>query len=210
MIEAYLLTLIGVVGAQAAPGPNLMAVASAALGQGRKAALLVTLGISTGMLVWALAVSFGLGALFTTYPLSLIALKLIGGSYLLWLSYRALKSALSRSATTIPSGSDIVRDKDNWIGGVFVVLTNPKAALMWSAVAIFLFGAGLETWQVALFGPVGATSGLVIYGAYALLFSTGTVGNVYKRFSRGFEVMFSASFAFLGGRLLFDGVRSLR
>ena len=44
MIEAYLLTLIGVVGAQAAPGPNLMAVASAALGQGRKAALLVTLG----------------------------------------------------------------------------------------------------------------------------------------------------------------------
>jgi len=40
--------------------PNLLAVASTALGQGRKAALQVTLGKSTGMLVWAVAVAFGL------------------------------------------------------------------------------------------------------------------------------------------------------
>ena len=93
MIETYLITLLGVVAAQASPGPNLMAVASTAIGQGRRSALLATLGISTGMLIWALAVSYGLGTLFTTYPLSLIALKLIGGSYLLWLAFRALKSA---------------------------------------------------------------------------------------------------------------------
>ncbi|MFK8083897.1 MAG: LysE family translocator [Granulosicoccus sp.] len=96
MIEAYVYTLLGVAAAQASPGPNLMAVASAGIGQGRRPALLVTLGISTGMLIWAVAVSFGLDTLFTTYPLSLIALKIIGGSYLLWLAFRALKSSLNQ------------------------------------------------------------------------------------------------------------------
>lgn len=52
MLEVFLITLIGVAAAQAAPGPNLIAVASAALGQGRCAALFVTVGVSTGMLFW--------------------------------------------------------------------------------------------------------------------------------------------------------------
>ncbi len=210
MLEAYLLTLLGVVAAQASPGPNLMAVASAGLGQGRRPALLVTLGISTGMLIWAVGVSYGLGTLFTTYPLSLVALKLVGGSYLLWLAFRAFKSALANTPTRIVSDDRTQSGIASWKHGVLVVLTNPKAALMWSAVAVFLFGAGLNTWQVALFGPVGATSGFIIYGSYSILFSTGTAIKLYKRFSRWFEAAFSASFALLGGKLLFDGVRAFR
>ena len=101
-------------------------------------------------------------------------------------------------------------DTASWRQGVLVVLTNPKAALMWSAVATFLFGSGLDTWQVALFGPIGATSGFMIYGCYAVLFSTGTAISLYKRFSRWFESVFSASFALLGGKLLFDGIRTIR
>lgn len=210
MLEAYLITLLGVAAAQASPGPNLMAVASAGVGQGRRPALLVTLGISTGMLIWAVAVSYGLGTLFTTYPLSLIGLKIIGGSYLLWLAFRAMKSAFVNDPAKIITDSQANTSMANWRQGLLVVLTNPKAALMWSAVATFLFGLGLETWQVALFGPVGATSGFLIYGCYAVLFSTGTAIKYYKQFSRWFETVFSAAFAMLGGKLLFDGFRALR
>ena len=210
MIEAYLITLLGVAAAQASPGPNLMAVASTGIGQGRRSALLATLGISTGMLIWALAVSYGLGTLFTTYPLSLIGLKVIGGSYLLWLSFRALKSAVSNDPADIVSDDRAHTAVDSWKHGLLVVLTNPTAALTWSAVATFLFGLGLDTWQVALFGPVGASSGFVIYGCYAVLFSTSAANSFYKRFSRWFESVFSAAFAFIGGKLLFDGLRTLR
>ncbi len=210
MLEAYIITLLGVAAAQASPGPNLMAVASIGLGQGRRAALLVTLGISSGMLIWAVAVSYGLGALFTTYPLTLIVLKIVGGSYLLWLAFRALKSAIANKPSKIVSHSEHYGDLASWRHGLFVVLTNPKAALMWSAVATFLFGSGLDTWQVALFGPIGASSGFIIYGAYSLLFSTRAANSFYKDFSRWFESLFSAAFAVLGGKLLFDGLRSLR
>lgn len=210
MLEAYLITLIGVAAAQASPGPNLMAVASAGIGQGRRPALLVTLGISCGMLIWAVAVSYGLGTLFTTYPLSLIALKIIGGSYLLWLAFRAAKSAVANDPAKIISDNRAHTGLASWQRGLLVVLTNPKAALMWSAVATFLFGSGLDTWQVALFGPIGATSGFVIYGCYAVLFSTGVASRFYNRFCRWFESVFSAAFALLGGKLLADGIRALR
>lgn len=210
MIEAYLITLLGVAAAQASPGPNLMAVASAGIGQGRRSALWLTLGISTGMLIWAVAVSFGLGTLFTTYPLSLVGLKVIGGSYLLWLAFRAMKSAIVDNPTKIVSDNRTHTGMSSWQRGLLVVLTNPKAALMWTAVATFLFGSGLDTWQVALFGPIGATSGFVIYGCYAVLFSTGTAIKFYTRFSRWFESVFSAAFALLGGKLLFDGLRAIR
>lgn len=210
MIEAYLITLLGVVAAQASPGPNLMAVASAGIGQGRRTALMVALGISTGMLIWAVAVSYGLGTLFTTYPRSLIALKIIGGSYLLWLAFRALKSAIANDPAKIVSDKNSQSDLVSWRRGLLVILTNPKAALMWSAVATFLFGSGLDTWQVAWFGPIGAISGLLIYGSYAVLFSTGAATSIYKRYSRWVESVFSAAFALLGGKLLFDGLRALR
>lgn len=210
MLEAYLITLAGVVAAQASPGPNLFAVASAALGQGRTAGLFVTLGVSTGMLIWAVAIAFGLGALFTTYPLSLTVLKFLGGAYLLWLASRAVRSACRDEPSSISDSGYRRTRVENWKRGVLVVLTNPKAALMWSAVGTVLFAANLETWQVALFGPVGAISGFIIYGSYALLFSTTSSSKVYKRFARWIEAAFGASFGALGSKLVIDGARELK
>lgn len=210
MLEAYLITLVGVMAAQASPGPNLFAVASASMGQGRSSALFVTLGVSSGMLIWAVAIAFGLGALFTAYPVSLLILKLVGGSYLLWLASRALRSAWVGNASSISVDDCRKSNFENWRRGMLVVLTNPKAALMWSAVGTLLFGAGLETWQVALFGPIGAISGYVIYGTYAFLFSTDVAGKIYTRFARFIETILAASFGVLGCKLILEGARELR
>ena len=74
MLVAYALTWLGVVAAQASPGPNLAAVASVALAQGRRPALFVVTGIASGMLVWSLATALGLGALIEAFPASLLLL----------------------------------------------------------------------------------------------------------------------------------------
>lgn len=210
MLEAFIAVLVGVAAAQASPGPNLVAVVSVALGQGRVAALLVTLGISSGMLVWAIFMALGLGALITRYPLSLTFLKFVGGGYLLWLSTRALMAAWHGKATTIQTDTNARTYTAHWKHGVFVVLTNPKAALMWAAVATFLFGANLTALQVAVFGPIGAISGFIIYGSYACLFSTNSANALYKRFSRWVELLFGVSFGALGGKLILAGSADLR
>jgi hypothetical protein len=50
----------------------------------------------------------------------------------------------------------------------------------------------------------------LIYGAYALIFSTGVVMRVYARFFRAIEGGFGAIFGAIGAKLFIDGVRELR
>ena len=64
------------------PGPNILAVMGTSIGAGRKAGTVLALGIF-GSLTWALL----------TYALALTAIKMVGGIYLLWLAYKAFKSA---------------------------------------------------------------------------------------------------------------------
>ncbi|GIT89904.1 amino acid transporter [Jannaschia pagri] len=208
MITAFVLTLLGVMAAQAAPGPNLAAVASVALAQGRRPAVFVVTGIASGMLIWSLATAFGLGVLISAYPLSLLVLKLAGGAYLLWLGLRAARAVIAGNGPgAFGPVAGALSHGAAWRRGMLVVLTNPKAALMWAAVASFLFGQGLTAWQVLAFGPLGALSGLTIYGAYALLFSTGVAMRGYARFARAVEGAFAAAFGAMGATLLFSGLK---
>ena len=211
MLSIYALTWLGVLAAQISPGPNLAAVASVGLAQGRKSALYVVAGISSGMLVWSAATALGLGALIEAFPLSLLFLKFVGGGYLLLLAIKAAGATImgGGSATFAPDTRRLT-NRLAWRRGVLVLLTNPKAALMWAAVASFLFGQGLSAWHVLAFGPMGALSGLVIYGTYAWLFSTGVATRGYLRFSRWFEGVFAAAFGAMGVSLIWAGFREAK
>ncbi|MBO6815529.1 MAG: LysE family translocator [Rhizobiaceae bacterium] len=210
MLDAYLLTLLGVMAAQASPGPNLVAVASVSLAQGRRAGLFVVGGIASGMLVWSLATAYGLATVLELFPYSLTAMRIIGGSYLLWLAIKGLNGAIRNRPGTIRAANVSLSDRQAWLRGFMVLLTNPKAVMMWAAVATFLFGAGLEPVEVLAFGPLGSLSGFLIYGGYAVLFSTGLASRTYQRFARGIELLFSASFGALGGKLVYDGLKELK
>src|SRR5688572_15636875 len=153
MLEALLLTAAGICIAQASPGPNMMAVAGAALSQGRRAALLVVVGIASGSLVWAAATAGGLAALLAAVPALLTVLKFAGGLYLLYIALRGAMTALRGGGGSLgpPSSSARLSNLAAWRRGFFVVMTNPKAALMWSAIASVLYGSGLGSREVLLF-----------------------------------------------------------
>ncbi|MEM1409504.1 MAG: LysE family translocator [Pseudomonadota bacterium] len=211
MISIFLITWLGVLAAQIAPGPNLAAVASVGLAQGRRPALFIVAGISSGMFVWSAATALGLGALIEAYPLSLVLLKVVGGGYLLFLGLNAARATLKGGAKgTFEPDAKVLNDRQAWRRGILVVLTNPKAGLMWAAVASFLFGQGLSAWHVLAFGPIGAFSGLVVYGTYAFLFSTGVAMRGYARFAKWVEGVFAATFASMGASLLWAGLRDAR
>jgi len=210
MLEAFILAWIGVIAAQASPGPNMFAVAQAALGQGRRAALFVVAGINTGMLVWAVGAAAGLGALFDALPVLLTVLKFLGGAYLLYLGLKGIKAALAGERQVVRAGKTDLSDAAAWRRGFLVIMTNPKAALMWSAVATFLFGMGLSNVQVMEFGPLAVISGLAIYGSYGLLFSTSFAATTFARFWRAIEAVFGAAFGVLGTMLVAAGIRDIR
>lgn len=204
VLEAYLVTLTGLALAQIAPGPNLLAVAGAALGQGRRSALFVTSGVACGILVWASLTAFGLAGLLRLYPALLTGLKVAGGAYLLWLGFKSLMAAWRGREGAIRAQKGSGSAFESWKRGFFVNLTNPKAALLWTAISTYLYGAGLSAIEVIGFAPIGSASALSVYGAYALLFSSGMAQRAYLRFARVVDFLFALSFGALGGKLVAD------
>jgi len=209
MLE-FLPLIFGVFLAQISPGPNMMAVSSIALGSGRKAGVLTAAGVATGVLVWAVLFTFGIGAFFEAFPGTVTAMKLLGGGYLVFLAIRALRSAwrgstaASNDTRLRTSGAQAFRT------GLLVVLTNPKAALMWIAVSIFLAAAHSSSTQFLVIGFCMSLSAMAIYGTYALLFSTGAAMRAYGRLSRSIEATLGLVFGALGAKLIADGIRELR
>ena len=209
MLQTFFVVWLGIAAAQASPGPNMFAVAGAALATGRKAAFMVVLGIATGSLLWSLLAALGMGALLAALPILLTMLKFVGGAYLLYMGYRALRTARFGIDPHIkagrPSASAIAAGRR----GLLVVMTNPKAVLMWLAITTFLYGAGLGNTEVLLFGPITAISAILIYGCYGWLFSTGTATRGYTRYWRWIEAAFGAAFGGFGLVLLASGIRDL-
>ena len=202
--------IIGVLLAQAAPGPNLMAVASTALGSGRKAGLGAAAGVATGVFVWAILFTFGISALFSSVPQAITLMKLAGGAYLIYLGSKALLAAWRGSEGRLSASGTRTSPLAALRQGMLVVLTNPKAAMMWVAVSSFLAATQMTPVQFLISGFCISLSAMMIYGTYAVLFSTGLAMKTYIRFSRLFEAAFGAVFGAAGMKLFADGISAAR
>ena len=92
ILTAYAAFLLGI----ASPGPNILAVIGTSMSVGRSSGMALAMGVAIGSFTWALLTIAGLSALLATYASALIVIKIFGGLYLLWLAYKAFKSATSR------------------------------------------------------------------------------------------------------------------
>src|SRR6059058_363587 len=73
------------------PGPATALVVRSAAVHGRREALLVTFGNSTGIFMWALASVLGISALVAASETAFWVLKIVGAFVLLYLGIRALR-----------------------------------------------------------------------------------------------------------------------
>ncbi|KXJ53824.1 MAG: hypothetical protein AXW12_13585 [Thalassospira sp. Nap_22] len=205
--------MLGIALAQVSPGPNMMAVSAAALSGGRRAGMLTASGIATGVFIWSILFSFGIGTIIDAFPQTLTAMKILGGTYFLYLAAKSLRSRQKRPGNQpTTSGPKIIPRQGlvSWRTGLLVVLTNPKAAMMWVAVSMFLASAHGAHSSLVLIGVMAAISAMMVYGTYAVLFSTGVAVRTYQRFFRVIDASFGAIFGLIGGRLLLDGLHALR
>ena len=186
----------------ASPGPSNMAIMGTAMSQGRGQALSLAAGVVCGSLVWGLAAALGLSALMRTYSWSLVALKVLGGLYLLFLSAKAARAAL---ASNPPELVARVSGGSKWrafTSGLGMHLTNPKAIFVWlSIVALALPSGAGGTHALGVVASCAAIGVFVFFG-YALAFSTAVARSIYARVHRWFNATLSVVFAFAGFRLL--------
>jgi len=196
----------GIILAQVTPGPNLMATAAVSLGAGRVAGIAAALGIAVGVLGWSVGFAFGMGAFVAAFPEALVALRLIGGGYFIYLGLMALRRSFSGARTMPLAGTAPVSYWAAFCRGLFVVITNPKAALMWLSVSMFVASIGFSPPELVAIGMGAACSAAVIYSGYAILFSTRVAVSGYDRFYRWIEAASGFAFGAIGGKLAVEAV----
>ncbi|MEX3857872.1 MULTISPECIES: LysE family translocator [Paraburkholderia] len=186
----------------ASPGPSNLAIMSLAMSAGRRAALAFALGVVSGSFSWALLASLGLSAVLATYSECLVAIRIAGGLYLLWLGFKSARSALSAGK---PAASAARVDEPLgrlYLRGLLLHLTNPKAVLVWLSIVSLamspVHGAAHVMPVVLGCMVIGAT----VFSSYAMLFSTASARRVYTAIRRWLDGSLAVMFGIAGIKLL--------
>lgn len=148
-----------------APGPdNLFVLAQSAL-YGKKAGLLVTLGLCTGLFVHTTAVALGVAVIFQTSEFAFVTLKLVGAAYLLYLAYGAFNAGASSGGKT-PERSSA---RELYLRGIIMNVTNPKVALFFLAFLPQFTdpSLGSVTAQIVFLGVLFLLATLWVFGSIA-------------------------------------------
>ncbi|TKB09877.1 LysE family translocator [Desulforhopalus sp. IMCC35007] len=177
------------------PGPDNLFVLAQAAQQGKRAGIVVTLGLTTGIMFHTLAVAFGAAAIFSTSVVVFNALKYVGASYLLYLAYQAWKASGR-------VGEQAEAERLSWRRlygrGVVMNITNPKVALFFLAFLPQFTDPALGSLfpQFLLLGLLFVVSTLLVFGAISLL--AGWIGGYLRSSQRPARLLnCSAAMVFL-------------
>lgn len=171
------------------------------MAHGRTQALALVAGIACGSWSWSVAAALGLGAVMQANAWVFEVLRYCSAGYLLFLAYKSARSALSPGQARLRSVST-GNYRAAYGKGLAMHLTNPKAILFFGAlfsVGVPVSASPLEIGSVVV--VVGLQS-LMVFVAYALLFSSGRIVTMYLRLGRWFEGVFAVAFGLAGISLL--------
>ncbi|MBB2483904.1 LysE family translocator [Mitsuaria sp. WAJ17] len=184
------------------PGPDNLFVLMQSATQGRRAGLVVVLGLCTGIVVHTTAVALGLAALLAASPLAFTLMKAAGAAYLLYLAWGAWHAP----AADLPGSSQAPAQPlaALYRRGIVMNLSNPKVLLFFFALLPQFVAAerGPVAMQLAVLGAVFIVATLITFGSIA--WAAGLLGERLRRspgLQRGLNRCAALVFAGLALRL---------
>lgn len=102
LLLAYLAYFVGT----ASPGPSNLAIMSIVSHSGRRAAFAFAAGVMSGSFFWVMLAALGLSAILVAYSRFLLAVKIAGGLYLLWLACKSGRAAWKPKARATTTQAD--------------------------------------------------------------------------------------------------------
>ncbi|WP_386172172.1 LysE family translocator [Sulfitobacter sp. R86518] len=190
------------------PGPNMVAVMSASLTNGRPHGIAVGIGITVGNLFWLILALSGATLLFELFPTAVTMLKLVGASYLIWLGAKSLKSAASSKGDLKLS---VVADtglRASAKTGAIVALTNPKAALFFGSVFATFVPADASLVFLVVIAVICSLQSAVQHAVTAAVFSTKPAVRFFSEFQRWINGIFGLLFVGMGASVAVSTMRT--
>lgn len=162
-------TLLGL-----APGPDNIFVLTQSALYGRRAGILVTLGLCTGLVVHTSAVALGVAAILQTSAIAFTVLKIAGALYLLYLAWQAFKTSSARLRNRT---AKLLTPMQLYRRGIVMNVTNPKVSIFFLAFLPQFVSPenGGVAQQIFILGTLFILVTLVVFGGIAVL--AGTLGS---------------------------------
>ena len=191
--------------AVASPGPSTVLVIQTAAGSGRRAGLLAAFAMMVGALTWAAAALYGLQALFARFEWLYVALRILGGAYLLYLAVMLWRHAGAPLPAIDPTIDAVTPRQGGWRGflhALLLQLSNPKIMVFFGSIFLSLLSGDLPGWMEAAVLAIVAFNEFAWFALLALLFSGGTAQAFYRRTKRWLDRIMGGVLGLLGARLL--------
>jgi threonine/homoserine/homoserine lactone efflux protein len=169
-----MLVFIGVAAALAAvPGPDNIFVLTQSAVHGRIAGLIVTLGISLGLLVHTTAVALGVAVIFQTSQYAFTALKYAGAAYLLYLAWQAFTASSNKFDGETTKSETAAKQ---FLRGFTLCIANPKITIFFLAFLpqFVIPENGAIVAQFYQLGALMVLVTLVVFGSVAV--AAGSLG----------------------------------
>lgn len=164
-----------------APGPDNIFVLTQSAIHRRKAGIVLTLGLCSGLVVHIAAVALGVAAMLKASAVAFTVLKIVGAAYLLYLAWQAFRAGNAQIAV---ESENPVSAKALYIRGILMNVTNPKVAIFFLAFLPQFTdpSRGSISMQIIMLGVVFMVTVLVIFSGIA--WAAGRIGSWLKRSSR--------------------------
>ncbi|MCM4159972.1 LysE family translocator [Antarcticibacterium flavum] len=151
------------------PGPDIIYVLVQSIANGRKAGIMTTIGLVSGILIHTSLVAFGVSAIIKESESFFLAIRIFGAVYLFYLAFKvySAESRISLSNRALPEKSNLSLFKTGFIMNVL----NPKVTIFFLAFFPgFLWDTGEDTvLQFYTLGGLFMLQALLIFGMVAML-----------------------------------------
>lgn len=184
------------------PGPDTAYILGRSIAQGRDGGVASALGIGVGSILHTCAAALGLSAILATSVFAFVAIKLLGGVYLVFLG---IKMLLDRGKhLSLSSNFRRRTNRAAFRQGIFTNVLNPKVALFFLAFLPQFIDPVSNTKVIAflLLGFSFVTTGTIwclVLACFAATFSERLQRN--EKIGHWLNRTVGALFVFLGARL---------
>lgn len=186
------------------PGPDVIYITTRGIAQGRSAALLSTLGVCAGYLLYTVLTAFGLS---TALQSSVLVFEIVRAAGAIYLLYLGICSFLNKAGVRLNRGTiKTISPKRMVQEGMLTSILNPKGILVFAALLPQFTDPhlGALPFQMIALGLTFTLICLVIYGGYAYL--SGSLGEkviTRPRFVSIINMLMGSVLIGLGVRLFF-------
>lgn len=171
MIEQIILFLTASMLLTISPGPDIVYVLVQSMANGKKAGIITSLGLVSGIMVHTTLVAFGVSAIIKESNTIFMLFKIFGALYLFFLAYKVFRSGkgFSLNSEEVP----INNNKNNrlFMRGFIMNVLNPKVTIFFLAFFPgFLWAPEGDTvFQFYTLGLLFMLQAFIIFGLVALL-----------------------------------------